>query len=100
MDNTFSELLSKLGIDNVNFDKHSCCSGQKWFGATGDIRDIYSPIDQTALGSVLLCQNKNDFDTTVKQATEAFKSWRLIPAPQRGDLVRQIGNAFREKKEI
>ena len=39
-----------------------------------------------------------DYDVAVASAQETFARWRVMPAPKRGELVRQIGNALREKK--
>ena len=100
MNHKFQQYFSDLGIREVHFNQNSCCSGQNWFGAIGNTHHIKSPIDQSQLGSVLLCKEANDFDVLVAQAHTSFKSWRTTPAPKRGELVRQIGNAFREKKEL
>src|SRR5690606_362684 len=40
-----------------------------------------------------------DYEKVVAQAAAAFKEWRLVPAPKRGEIVRQFGALLREKKE-
>lgn len=57
-----------------------------------------SPIDGTVLTSFNAC-TAHTFQSSVALAKNAFEFWRTTPAPQRGELVRQLGNVFRERKE-
>jgi aldehyde dehydrogenase (NAD+) len=86
-------LLNKLGI---NESQKGCSNGEEWFGS-GDIIDSYSPVNGSLLGKVQ-SGNKNDYDKLINEAEIAFKSFRKIPAPERGNLVRQLGNKIRENK--
>ena len=71
-----------------------------WLRCHGDELVSVSPIDGRTLGSVR-CASAKDFEDIVQKAVEAFEHWRRVPAPQRGEIVRQIGNALRRfKKEL
>jgi aldehyde dehydrogenase (NAD+) len=56
-----------------------------------------SPIDGRPIGTVR-CASGQDYEAIVQQAAEAFEHWRRVPAPKRGEIVRQIGNALRQYK--
>ena len=66
--------------------------------AAGEYVSIYAAADGSTLGSVQMA-GKKEYESVITQAEEAFKVWRMIPAPKRGEVVRQIGDALREKKE-
>jgi len=67
---------------------------------SGDIIDVISPIYSKSIGKVV-CTDKKDYEKVVTQSVDIFKEWRQVPAPQRGEIVRQIGDAFRQhKKEL
>jgi len=53
----------------------------------------FSPVDGKFIGSVI-CGDKNDYHKVMFTAGEAFQIWRTWPAPKRGEVVRQIGEAF------
>ncbi|MDR9387416.1 MAG: aldehyde dehydrogenase family protein [Balneolaceae bacterium] len=72
-------------------------TGQSFFGQ-GETFDAHSPIDGAVLGQVR-ATTREEYDHVVSTAQAAFESWRMMPAPQRGDIVRQIGEALREHKE-
>ena len=92
---TKQEILDKLGISDVNM---GLTTGTKWFDTEGKTTTSYSPIDGKEIASV-----KNgtidDYEMVITKAREAFKTWRMIPAPVRAEVVRQIGLALREYKE-
>lgn len=69
-----------------------------WLDCSGEIITSESPIDGQMVGEVKSA-TANDYDAIVDRATEAFKTWRKVPAPQRGDVVRQIGNSLRNNKK-
>jgi aldehyde dehydrogenase (NAD+) len=58
----------------------------------------HSPVDGALIASVGAC-SKEDYDAVMAKAEEAFKQWRTWPAPKRGEVVRQVGDALREKKD-
>ncbi|MEY3774845.1 MAG: Succinate-semialdehyde dehydrogenase GabD, partial [Verrucomicrobiota bacterium] len=69
----------------------------RW-GGRGPVLEKYSPIDGSLLGRVAQA-SRLDYEQTVKAARRAFCAWREVPAPKRGEVVRQLGNALRVLKE-
>jgi aldehyde dehydrogenase (NAD+) len=89
------EVIQNLGIKAEN---NGAATGAVWFQTTGTPIDSYSPVD----GKLIAKINQGtaaDYEKIMQTATAAFVKWRKIPAPQRGEVVRQIGNALREQKE-
>ncbi len=86
--------LKELGIKEVN---EGTSTGSQWF-SNGDIIESYSPVDGQLIGKVKTT-TQADYDKVMDATTEAFKTWRTIPAPQRGEIVRQFGNRLRDLKE-
>jgi aldehyde dehydrogenase (NAD+) len=68
----------------------------EWIGS-GPILKCISPIDGKELGRVRTA-TATDYERTVMQAGEAFRSWQNLPAPKRGEIIRQFGNALRAEK--
>jgi len=87
-------ILTELGIDATNL---GVSTGNAWIKTKGNTIDSYSPVDGKKIATVFSATVK-DYDAVIKSAQKAFLVWREIPAPKRGDIVRQIGNALREKK--
>ena len=58
----------------------------------------YSPVDGKLIGKVTTT-TKEDYEKVINTAQSAFLGWRAMPAPQRGEIVRQFGNKLRELKE-
>lgn len=90
-----NHVLKTLGINKIN---SGAATGTKILKAGGEKINSYSPVDGKLIASVTGA-NKKDYDAVVKQAAKAFEEWRMIPAPKRGDIVRQIGEALRKYKE-
>jgi len=90
------DFLKILGIDKINYGSST---GQKWLKtqSEGELK-VYSPVDGKLIASVYQASEK-DYEKVMESAEEAFLYWRMIPAPKRGEVVRQIGNALREYKE-
>ena len=86
--------LQNLGIDPLNF---GVSTGTEWFDTTGKIDSSSSPIDGKEIAQVKTA-TLDEYEKVVQKAEEAFKKWRLVPAPVRGEIVRQIGNALRTYK--
>lgn len=89
--------LNELGINDVNY---GACSGTgKWSETTqaGEIVSI-NPANGKKIASVYQC-SESDYDRIVSDSAKVFKKWRKVPAPVRGELVRQMGEALREKKD-
>lgn len=87
-------ILNTLRIAESN---HGISTGLATWAGQGDEIASYSPVDGKLIGKVHAA-SRQDYDTVVGQAQEAFKTWRLIPAPKRGDIVRQMGEQFRKYK--
>jgi aldehyde dehydrogenase (NAD+) len=96
MATAISEMLERLGIKDVNA---AYSTGLTWGGTTNkNIREIYSPADGNLIASVRMA-TANDYENIITTAQAAFKTWQQVPAPKRGEIVRQIGNKLREFKE-
>ena len=72
--------------------------GGQWLDTQGELLPVHSPATGELLANVRQA-TRADYDRVVAEAHEAFLRWRSIPAPKRGDYVRRIGNAMREKKD-
>ena len=90
---TPSQILESL---NLTGTIHGTSTGQQWMENNETITSN-SPIDNLELGRVSIT-TKEQYDEVVAAATEAFKTLRSMPAPKRGELMRQFGNALREEK--
>ncbi|APD06245.1 aldehyde dehydrogenase (NAD(+)) [Flavobacteriaceae bacterium UJ101] len=88
------EALSQLGLKEIN---EGTSTGSANF-SNGEIIESYSPVDGKLIGKVK-STTKEDYEKVMDAATEAFKTWRVMPAPQRGEIVRQFGEKLRELKE-
>jgi aldehyde dehydrogenase (NAD+) len=73
-------------------------TGQEWISTSGGLLASHSPVDGSVIGSVQVA-DKAAFDEVIRQAQAAFLHWRTVPAPQRGEVVRQIGAELRLYKE-
>lgn len=85
--------LKALGLNELN---EGCSTGKNWF-SNGELIESYSPVDGKLIAKVKSA-NKADYQKVILAATEAFKEWREIPAPKRGEYVRQLGDKLRTKK--
>jgi aldehyde dehydrogenase (NAD+) len=88
------DALKKLGIKELN---PGTSTGNQWFSSENTI-ESYSPVDGNLIGKVTTT-SKEDYEKVMETATAAFKTFRAIPAPQRGEIVRQFGNKLRALKE-
>jgi len=88
-------VLKKLGIEAVN---KGASTGSEWLNTTGDVTASYSPADGAVIAKVTNA-TIDDYEHLMNRAQEAFLKWRIVPAPKRGEVVRQIGEALRHHKE-
>lgn len=88
------EALQLLGLKDIN---EGTSTGQHSFGQ-GALIASYSPVDGKLIGKVKTT-TKDDYEKVMSAATAAFKDFRTMPAPARGEMVRQFGNKLREVKE-
>ena len=91
------EILHELGIESENFG--SCTGSGKWNDSndSGKI-DSINPATGETIASVFEC-SVDDTKAVTKGSVDAFNDWRVLPAPVRGELVREIGDALRKKKD-
>ena len=91
------DFLRKLGIKDQNYGS---CSGPKNWNKTVDQGIIHSinPSNMNKISSVYQC-SLNDYNSIVKESLYAQKEWRKVSAPERGQLIRVMGNAFRDYKD-
>ena len=88
------ESLKVLGLKKENF---GTSTGKNFFGAGKSI-ESYSPADGKLIGSVSTT-TAQEYERVVKTAQAAYVSWRMTPAPKRGEMVRQFGDKLRAKKQ-
>lgn len=89
-------ILKQLGIKPLN---ESVCTGTNWISAVGSVKkEVISPVDGKKIASFIYA-TETEYEAVMKRATDAFVYWRNIPAPKRGEIVRQYGNVLRENKE-
>lgn len=88
-------VLKQLGITQNNC---GASTGTKHRQAKGNKIDSYSPVDGALIASVNAA-TAEDYEKAIKTAGEAFNVWRMVPAPKRGEVVRQIGDELRNNKE-
>lgn len=86
--------LSSLKLSESNLGSST---GSNWFGSGSKI-DSYSPTDGKLIGSVL-STTRDEYEKVIQEAEKAKAIWRDIPAPKRGEIVRQLGNKLRAEKE-
>lgn len=87
--------LKNLGIEAIN---KGASTGSKWIDTNGDLTASYSPIDGSLIANVKNA-TLEDYEAIMSKAQEAYLKWRIVPAPKRGEVVRQIGEALRRHKE-
>jgi aldehyde dehydrogenase (NAD+) len=92
MKDSHTALFKKLGLKSVNAGVF--CG--EWIGSGPVIKSV-SPIDGQELAGVRTA-TPADYERTIDCAAKAFQSWQKVPAPKRGEVVRQLGNALREAK--
>ena len=89
------DFLKPLGIQEKN---KGVSTGLNWIDDNAPVIESYSPVDGKLIGSVSSCSKEN-YDKVIDTASAAFLVWRNMPAPARGEIVRQVGEALRKNKE-
>ena len=88
------DFLNELGIKEINSGAHS----DHWIEEPGGEEIVsYSPIDGKPIAKIQTA-NEKTYEEIIKCNYQSFLKWRMIPAPKRGQLVRDIGDAFRKYK--
>ena len=89
------QLLAELGLTAIN---HGTSTGVNSFGdTTKNLIESFSPVDGSLIGKVTTT-TADEYAKVMAAAEAAFKTWRLVPAPKRGEIVRQYGDALRAHK--
>jgi aldehyde dehydrogenase (NAD+) len=86
--------LKQLGLTEIN---NGTSTGKDWF-SNGEIIESYSPVDGSLIGKVK-ATTREDYEKVISTAQKGFKSWRTMPAPQRGEIVRKFNDELRRLKE-
>jgi aldehyde dehydrogenase (NAD+) len=90
------EFLKQLGIGRI---KSGVYSTSGWLDAQdADLIDSHNPATDELIGQVALC-SEHDYDSVIEQASAAFREWRTLPAPRRGEMVRRIAEELRASKD-
>ncbi|NIQ90581.1 MAG: aldehyde dehydrogenase family protein [Deltaproteobacteria bacterium] len=89
------DILQDLDLSDLN---SGAGTGGVWLECEGEILESISPINGQTIGRVHQ-GSRADYEKVIVQSEEAFREWRMIPAPKRGDIVREIGNAVRARKK-
>lgn len=92
-----NSVLQELGIKSVNYG--ACIGPEGWLETTTEGKlDSINPATGEVIASVYQC-SADDYQTVMNKSQEAFLQWRKVPAPVRGQLIREMGDALREKKD-
>jgi aldehyde dehydrogenase (NAD+) len=91
----YMEFLRQLKIENKN---KGVSTGSDWIDSKGPEIESFSPVDGKRIASVL-STDKKSYEAVLTNAHTAFLKWQTWPAPRRGEIVRQIGDALRDSKE-
>ena len=89
--------LKKLGLKKTN---SGCCYGPDEWSPTknADTVESFDPSTNKLIASITTCTSK-EYEKIVSNSQKAFQQWRNVPAPQRGELIRKIGDALRQNKD-
>jgi len=90
------EILSKLGLEDINAG--TWCGTQPIRSGKGAVIDSLNPATNERIAGVY-STTADEYEKVIAQAREAFGTWRMTPAPVRGDAVRRIGDALRDNKD-
>ncbi|RYE57911.1 MAG: aldehyde dehydrogenase family protein [Sphingobacteriales bacterium] len=94
MQNNIQSILNNLGINQEN---PGWSTGKKWGGQPEGSLESFSPVDGKKIAASGVA-SESEYDNVVKTAISAFTEWRNFPAPKRGEIVRQFGDALRRHK--
>ena len=88
-----NSFLAKLGIESIN--PGTSTGKENFMDSNAEVKNIHSPVDGSLIGSIAYT-TAEEYEKVVTKAEEAYQIWRKIPAPKRGEIVRQYGNLLRE----
>ena len=92
------EIFDKLGIQKENYG--ACVGGGEWLETTDSgVLESVNPSTGELIAKVYQC-SESDYEKIMKDSEKAFKEWRMVPAPIRGQLIREMANELRLKKDV
>ncbi|HVV00805.1 MAG TPA: aldehyde dehydrogenase family protein [Verrucomicrobiae bacterium] len=91
--NSHTSLFKRLGLSARN----SGAFNGRWIGS-GKLLQSISPINGQVLATIRTA-TESEYETVARKAHAAFQKWQTVPAPRRGEIIRQLGNALRERKK-
>jgi len=91
-------MMDFLASLKIQANNAGVSTGKAWINTTGTPIQSHSPVDGKLIGTVQPADQKS-YEAVITKAGEAFQAWRQWPAPKRGEIVRQIGEALRQYKE-
>lgn len=89
-------MKNELKILGISTQNPGSSTGQHWFSG-GNLFESFSPVDGKRI-ALVTGSSRKDYEQVVNSATDAFRTWRLIPAPKRGEIIRQLGDRLRQLK--
>lgn len=95
MEKSIESVLVKLGINPMN---PGVSTGRNFYAGQGEVLSSVSPVDGTVIGTVGQASSE-DYQLVMKTASDAFRIWSMVPAPERGQMIRQMGEHFRVNKQ-
>lgn len=96
MNFNIEDILKKLEINTGGINPGVSTGSNHWNGS-GNVLDSYSPVDGKLIAKIGTA-NKEDYGKVIQSASNAFATWRMVPAPKRGEMVRQLGEELRTYK--
>jgi len=93
-----NQILKQLGVKEINLG--SCIGGDKWIdNSDSTFIESFNPTNGELLAKVKLC-SEEDYESVISASNDAFKQWRMVPAPIRGQLILEMANELRNKKDL
>ncbi len=91
------KILTGLKLDKI---ETGASTGSNWWSdKKGSKLKSFNPTTEECISEIYQADEK-DYEQIVKKSSETFKTWRMVPAPVRGDLIRHMGDALRMKKDL
>ncbi|MFD1551538.1 aldehyde dehydrogenase family protein [Putridiphycobacter roseus] len=98
MISTETEIQSVLETLNISSENNGASTGSDWLSTKGAKISSHSPVDGALIANVNAA-TVEDYEALIQSSQKAFKTWRLVPSPKRGEIVRQLGVKLRQYKE-
>ncbi len=92
------DILKTLNINKIN--SGACVGGEDWIDTSGGIENVsYNPATEEPIATVIE-SNESHYERIINAAHESYLHWRTVPAPVRGQLVREMGDSLRRYKDV